>query len=381
MNPRKRINLALLTTIAVCATGLIGAPGASAKAKGFSYGVASGDVTSSSAILWAKANKGGKTYLQVKDSGSFGGCDANRAVAKVKAKKDQDFTVQALVKKLDPATEYKYRYCTSGGGHSDTGTFTTAPGAKSNRTIRFALSGDQDARPIPGGTAPYWNNFEIWKRILKQDNDFNVMMGDTIYSDTEVPGYGLSDVALSVKQKWEAYKTNLAMKPWMKARGATSYYAHWDDHEFVNDFSRFENSFPLSVGDVNMSGEQLYKNGVQAFTRLQPGHLQLEDRDLPLRPLGQEPRGLLPRRALLPQHLVGLPRGPATTRPAAATPTWRRPPRRARATCSRRSRRRSPTRPRRRASPRSTTPTGRCSARSSWRRSKRRSRSRPRRSR
>ena len=270
MNARKRINLALLTTIAVSATALIGASGASAKAKGFSYGVASGDVTSSSAILWAKANKGGKTYLQVKDNGSFGGCDANRAVATVKAKKNQDFTVQALVKKLDPATEYKYRYCTRGGGHSDTGTFTTAPGAKSNRTIRFALSGDQDARPIPGGTAPYWNNFEIWKRILKQDNDFNVMMGDTIYSDTEVPGYGLSDVALSVKQKWEAYKTNLAMKPWTKARGATSYYAHWDDHEFVNDFSRFENSFPLSVGDVNMSGEKLYKNGVQAFTDYNP---------------------------------------------------------------------------------------------------------------
>ena len=73
-----------------------------------------------------------------------------------------------------------------------------------------------------------------------------------------------------MKQKWEAYKTNLAMKPWTKARGATSYYAHWDDHEFVNDFSRFENSFPLSVGDVNMSGEKLYKNGVQAFTDYNP---------------------------------------------------------------------------------------------------------------
>ena len=95
-------------------------------------------------------------------------------------------------------------------------------------------------------------------------------MGDTIYSDTEVPGYTLADVALTVKQKWEAYKTNLAMKPWAKARGAAAYYAHWDDHEFVNDFSRFEDTFPLSVGDVNVDGEQLYKRGVQAFTDYNP---------------------------------------------------------------------------------------------------------------
>ena len=69
-------------------------------------------------------------------------------------------------------------------------------------------------------------------------------MGDTIYSDTEVPGYRLADVALTVEQKWEAYKTNLAMKPWAKARGSTAYYAHWDDHEFINDFARGEDTLP-----------------------------------------------------------------------------------------------------------------------------------------
>jgi phosphodiesterase/alkaline phosphatase D-like protein len=95
-------------------------------------------------------------------------------------------------------------------------------------------------------------------------------MGDTIYSDTEVPGYGLSDVALTVKQKWEAYKTNLAMRPWAKARGSAAYYAHWDDHEFVNDFSPSESEFPLSVGTVEMNGEKLYKNGVDAFTDYNP---------------------------------------------------------------------------------------------------------------
>ena len=72
------------------------------------------------------------------------------------------------------------------------------------------------------------------------------------------------------KQKWDAYKINLGQKAWSKARGSTAYYAHWDDHEFINDFSRDESSFPLSVGDVNIDPETLYKNGVKAFRDYNP---------------------------------------------------------------------------------------------------------------
>ncbi len=142
--------------------------------------------------------------------------------------------------------------------------------ANKKETISFALSGDQDARPLPGQSTPYWNNFEVWDGSGAQKNDFNVLMGDTIYSDTEVPGYTLNDVALTVKQKWQAYKTNLAMKPWSKARGSAAYYGSWDDHEFVNDFARGEDVFPLGIGDVNIDGEKLYENGVAAFTDYTP---------------------------------------------------------------------------------------------------------------
>jgi len=96
-------------------------------------------------------------------------------------------------------------------------------------------------------------------------------MGDTIYSDTEVPGYTLQDVAVSVEEKWAAYKTNLGMKPWTKARGSAAYYAHWDDHEFLNDFSQEENSFPYgNQGSTDINGEKLYKKGVEAFTDYNP---------------------------------------------------------------------------------------------------------------
>ena len=271
----RRIRAVGLSLAVAACTALVAAPGAGAKAKGFTSGVAAGDVTSSSAILWAKANKSGLAEIQLTEKGGFGKCDPEDAgKLKAKAKKGHDNTVQKQVKGLDADTAYKYRFCMDGGAKSDKGKFTTAPKKKADETIRFALSGDQDARPAKGSgydeSVPYWNNFEIWDTIRAQKNDFNVLMGDTIYSDTEVPGYGLSDVALTVEQKWAAYKTNLAMKSWAKTRGSAAYYAHWDDHEFVNDFSPSESTFPLGVGTVNIDGGELYDRGVDAFTDYNP---------------------------------------------------------------------------------------------------------------
>jgi len=265
----------LLAAIALVAA--LAAPGASAKAKGFKYGVATGDVSTNSAILWARATKQGKAQVQLAARGGFSRCNPKKAAGRfvVKAKKANDLTVQKRIKKLRPGTAYRYRFCMKGGRKSETGRFKTAPKKNQSKSIRFALAGDQDARPLPGEKAPYWNKFQVWDRIREQDNDFNILMGDTIYSDTEVPGYKLKDVAVSVKQKWAAYKTNLGRKAWTKARGSAAYYAHWDDHEFINDFSQEENTFPYSndgvpQGTTKISGKKLYKQGVEAFTDYNP---------------------------------------------------------------------------------------------------------------
>jgi alkaline phosphatase D len=240
---------------------------------GFKFGVSSGDVSDSSAILWARTNKAGTALLQVQKGRGFGGCNLAKAPKrfKVKAVKGNNLTVQTKVTGLEPGRSYKYRWCMSGGRRSAVGHFDTAPAPGQAKTIHFSITGDQDASPLPGTTTPYWNNFEIWNRIKAEENNFNVMMGDTIYSDSEVPGVGgVAGTALTVPQKWAKYRINLGQKPWDKARGATSYYAHWDDHEFINDFARAENVFPEEGGNVEFNGEQLYKNGVKAFRDYNP---------------------------------------------------------------------------------------------------------------
>ncbi len=260
---------------------LLAAPSpAGAAPKGFSLGVSSGDVSSSAAILWARADAAGSALVQLREGGRsahFGRCDLGGAPRKLKARatRGDNLTVQARVTGLKPGRSYRYRWCMPGGRHSAVGSFDTAPAPGQARTIRFAVSGDQDAarrprtrRRVP---APYWNDFGVWRRIVAERNNFNVLLGDTIYSDSEVPGVGtVAGTALTVPQKWAKYRQNLEQKPWANARGATSYYAHWDDHEFVNDFARSENVFPESDGKVEFNGEALYRNGVRAFRDYNP---------------------------------------------------------------------------------------------------------------
>ena len=125
--------------------------------------MAAADVGQHSAILWARADRTGKALAQIARGRRFGACDIGRAPARLEALSsiDRDKTVQKRIDALRPGTTYHYRWCMSGGRHSSTGRFETAPAPAQARTIRFALSGDQDALPEPGQSSPYWNRFQI----------------------------------------------------------------------------------------------------------------------------------------------------------------------------------------------------------------------------
>ena len=70
--------------------------------------------------------------------------------------------------------------------------------------------------------------------MAAERNHFNINLGDTIYSDSEVGGV---PPALTVAAKWAKYKQNLGFAHLRNLRRGTGLYSHWDDHEFINDFS------------------------------------------------------------------------------------------------------------------------------------------------
>jgi alkaline phosphatase D len=227
---------------------------ATSSAKLFTFGVTAGEITAKSAKLWAHTEKSGKYFFEVSESKRF-----QRIVGsakKVKAKSANDNTIQATAKKLKPDERYYYRACNSKGTKcSQVGKFETAPKSNKPETIRFAYTGDTDATPLPGQSTPFFNSFETFAAMLNEKNDFNVHLGDTIYTDSNVGG---APPALTVEEKWAKYKQNLGQQNLIDIRRATGFYSHWDDHEFINDFSIPEN------------GQAIYQAGVKAFTDYAP---------------------------------------------------------------------------------------------------------------
>ena len=239
--------LAALAVVLLAAGASVAAPGAAGPR--FRFGVAAGEVRADSAILWTRAPRTGSIQLELAANKAF------RPVARrvsARALPTNDLTVQVRVAALAAGKRYWYRFAQA-GTRSPVGVFKTAPAPTTDVRVRFAYSGDADATPRNG--KPGFNGFQVYGRMAGEGNDFNINLGDTIYSDSEVSGSG---VARTVPQKWEKYRLALALQPLRRLRAATGLYSQWDDHEFVNDYSRAEN------------GDAIYTAGVKAFRDYSP---------------------------------------------------------------------------------------------------------------
>jgi alkaline phosphatase D len=237
--------LAVLAAVATLAAAVVSAEAAS---PGFRYGVAAGEVTRASAILWTRAPRAGRVSVLVSESSSMR--LGVRYAADARVANDLTVTRKVFVK---PATRYWFRF-EQGAAKSVVGTFRTAPAARAGMDVRFAITGDADATAGPNGR-PAFNSFGVYARMVAERNDFNINLGDTIYSDSEV---GDAPVARTLEEKWGKYKLGLALPALRRLRASAGMYSHWDDHEFVNDFSKAEH------------GQAIYSAGVEAFRDYAP---------------------------------------------------------------------------------------------------------------
>lgn len=139
-------------------------------------GVAAGDATTSSEILWTRTidavtKQGITTNLNVQVS-----TDANFAtIAKSYtglSDANRDYTLKIDATGLQSGTKYYYRFQTQAGDTSQVGTFKTAYSNNAKAAVKFGFSGDYDGlmRPYPS-TA----NFK------SLNLDFYGNVGDTIY--------------------------------------------------------------------------------------------------------------------------------------------------------------------------------------------------------
>ena len=256
--------------LAATLVSVLAAVPSTAGAASFSYGVSSAEVTSKSALVWTRAPKAGKVRLVVALNRRF----TQKRIAKTLfAQKSHDLTVQSTVAGLGAGKQYFY-YFIQGKKRSAIGSFKTAPKPTAAKTIRFAVTGDADPIKVngrnvrnPEGSA----DMATYKAMAREKNDFNVNLGDTIYSDSMVDkGFPL---ALTVPQKRAKYKLLLTYRNLLGMRQSGSVYNQWDDHEFVDDFTR--NSEACDVGSTSAPQyacpvKSIWEAGVKAFREYMP---------------------------------------------------------------------------------------------------------------
>jgi alkaline phosphatase D len=146
----------------------------------FTHGVASGDVTDDSVVLWTRAEGVDSVTVEVAEDEGFA---RNRIEIDGSTSEERDFTVKVNVDDLGSDTRYYYRF-RDGASLSPTGTFITAPPASASKPLRFVFSGDSDGSRRDDGSPPF-NEFEVLDVARADDPAFFLYFGDTIYADRE----------------------------------------------------------------------------------------------------------------------------------------------------------------------------------------------------
>jgi alkaline phosphatase D len=219
----------------------------------FQQGVASGDVTETSAVLWTRTSQEAVLRLEVSTNPTVKPPHAFATTAF--ALSEQDFTVKATATGLDPDTPYFYHW-RMGNMTSEVGEFQTAPVAASAASARFAFSGDSDGTLLDG--VPFFNDFETLDAARAEGLDFFVYLGDQIYSDSFVRGLAGMGPAVTLDEYRETWKVNRGIAALRNLLKATSIFSIWDDHEVVNDY------------DGQTVDPARYANGRQAYFEYLP---------------------------------------------------------------------------------------------------------------
>ena len=247
-----------------------------------SYGVASGDVEATRAVLWSKTNQNAQMWVELSTLSDF---SQKETIRGGQALARTDYNAHAAVGQLLPGTLYYYRIYfqslanSNFRGGSGSGQFTTAPIEAAD--IRFCWSGDTAGQGF--GIDPAHGGMLTYASILARKPDFFVHSGDLIYADNPMSAeIKLDDGSIWRNQLIEAktrvaestddfrqnFYYNLKDNHVRAFLAETPIIQQWDDHEVVNNWYPGEilDDDRYSLKDVS----QLAENAKTAFFNCNP---------------------------------------------------------------------------------------------------------------
>ncbi len=236
-------------------------------------GVASGDTTQTSTVLWTRSNFTGSVKFEYSTKADF----STIAGTKTATVTNSLQPVKVDVTGLTAGTNYFYRV-TDAAGDIATGKFSTADAIGKQSGLRFGVTGDWR-----GEIAPYPAIANADERNLK----FFVELGDTIYADYESPAVRNADGSEKAQattledyrnKHSEVYSSRFGQNYWADLRASTSVFATIDDHEVINDFQGGQQVSTLSTANQALYGATtglvndapLYDRGLQSFQEYNP---------------------------------------------------------------------------------------------------------------
>jgi phosphodiesterase/alkaline phosphatase D-like protein len=265
--------------------------GTSDKSTPIFAGIAAGDMTASSVILWTRTfdpvtKKGMAARIKVQVSTNINFTTIPFA-ATVTTDPNRDYTVKVEATKLQSGTRYYYRFGIPKGGFSTVGTFKTAPNPTSLVPVRFGFSGDADGQ---------WRPYSSTLNFNKLGLDYFVFLGDTIYETASKGSPATADPVANPAQALTDYRRkylesiqaiNLDGFAGLKTLyGSQGNYTLLDNHELGNKqlinggasaalATALGNSSSNPIDDTNKTGTFLnqttgFKTLLRAYSEYQP---------------------------------------------------------------------------------------------------------------
>ena len=217
-------------------------------------GIAVGDVTSQSALLWLRTDGAMMVQIEWAPVAVWNRVSKmGTAVAPVArtplftTSQETDFTLTIPLEGLLPATRYRLHVFAGSKGRDGAptearvaarGEFTTLPEAKSHVPVTFAWSGDLGGQGrCRRGAAGY----PIFDMMRAQQLNFFLFLGDTIYSDGLCPSppneAGADFRATTLAEYRARHRDQRGAEALQRFLGSVPVSVIWDDHEVQDNFA------------------------------------------------------------------------------------------------------------------------------------------------
>jgi alkaline phosphatase D len=221
----------------------------------FPQGIASGDVTSTSAVIWARGAAPGTMHVEYAVGATMQRIVATRSAPVTDA---NDLTATVRLDGLTPDAQYSYRVWFETGDKGNdplarqVGTFRTAPRPDAPAPLSLIFSADLGGagycRRADGG-------YPIFETMRRLQPDLFLAMGDMIYADQTCPAAGpggrvnvpgeftsIDDPTVDWANRAQVldvyrrhWRYNRADPAFQRLLASTALEVQWDDHEIIDD--------------------------------------------------------------------------------------------------------------------------------------------------